>query len=167
MLSRIERRGYRVMEDSARKIIRQRKRQGLSARPDAARFALNILADEIQDYESAKPARSDLVFFERGILDALCMLAHIPEHSVDIESYIDRYPYHDTVFILPPWREIYRQDEERDQSYEDAVRVHAQIRHWYAECGHRLIEVQPDSIDARCAFVLGALEPESENPTSA
>ena len=34
------------------------------------------------------------------------------------------YPFHATVFVLPPWEAIYATDAERDQSFADAVDVH-------------------------------------------
>jgi predicted ATPase len=37
------------------------------------------------------------------------------------------FPFHATVFVLPPWQAIYANDAERDQSLAEAVDVHARV----------------------------------------
>jgi predicted ATPase len=44
-----------------------------------------------------------------------------------------------------PWREIYRPDSERDQTYDEAVRVCQSVRKWYVQCGYNLIDVRNDA----------------------
>jgi len=38
------------------------------------------------------------------------------------------------VLVLPPWEVIYVNDAERDQSFAEAVDVHAKIVRWYGSC---------------------------------
>lgn len=155
MLDELERRGYRVVPEVARAIIRGRKRDGLPPRPPPSEFARQILEADVRQYVAASPRRSDLVFFDRGIPDSLGMVAEQDGlSSADRQRTIERYPYHPPVFVLPPWREIYRTDGERDQTFEQAVRVHENLRRWYEHCGYDLLEVPRGSIDERCAFVL-------------
>ena len=155
VLEELERRGYRVVPEAARTIIRNRKREGLPLRPPPLEFARQILASDLRQYAAAAPLRSDLVFFDRGIPDSLGMLDQSERlSSGDRRRFIERYPYHQPAFILPPWRDIYRTDSERDQTFEDAVHVHDHLRDWYEQCGYNLLEVPQGSIDERCAFVL-------------
>jgi hypothetical protein len=51
------------------------------------------------------------------------------------------YEFHRSVFVLPPWESIYTTDAERDQSFAEAVAVHARIVEWYTACGYVLHEV--------------------------
>jgi predicted ATPase len=136
-----------------------RKRAGLPARPSPAEFAHQILQADVEQYECPDPDTSDPIFFDRGILDSLGMLAQqgrLP--SSDKSFYLERYTYHQPAFIFPPWREIYRTDSERDQTFEQAVQVHDWIRRWYAQCDYDLIEVPFASIEERCDFVLRHVE---------
>jgi predicted ATPase len=82
----------------------------------------------------------------------MAQLHQLPD--ADKSEFLARYPYHRTAFILPPWREIYRTDTERDQSFDEAVSVFRSLRDWYVECGYNLIEVPTGAIDERCGFVL-------------
>ncbi len=158
VLEELERRGFLVAPEVARTIIMNRRRDGLPPRPPPLEFALQILESDQEQYESAGSDRSDLVFFDRGILDAMGMLSQLDRLSTsDRDLLLERYPYHQPAFIFPPWREIYRTDAERDQTFEQAVQVHDWLRQWYLKCGYDLIDVPLVSVDERCDFVLQQL----------
>ena len=67
---------------------------------------------------------------------------------------VQRFPYHNPVFLLPPWEDIYGTDAERDQSFEDAVQVFKGMSRWYAQWGYQTVEVPRVSVEERVAFVL-------------
>lgn len=151
-------RGYTIVREVARDIIAARKARGLSPRPPPTEFALAILERELAQYHSVAGARG-LVFFDRGIVDALGMLAELDVLSVDQrDAYLAQYPYRPTAFILPPWRAIYHTDSERDQSYADAVHVYASLRDWYRRCGYALVEVPAGTVEERATFMLQSLD---------
>ena len=165
LLTELERRGYRVVAEVARAIISERKQKGLPPRPGPLEFAKEILESDVKQYESSAPAKSDLIFFDRGIFDSLGMMDQANALTrLEQQRYLETYPYHPSVFIFPPWREIYQMDAQRDQSYGEAVQVPDWLRHWYARCGYNLIEVPPGSIGERCTFVLQEL---GESPNDA
>lgn len=157
LLEALKRRGYAVVSEVARAIIADRKANGLSARAAPIEFARAIVERDIDQYTSIRSGHV-LVFFDRSLLDSLGMLAALGQLSdADRRRYLEQYPYHATAFILPPWREIYRTDLERDQTYEEAVRVYQSLRAWYIRCGYNVIDVPKRSIDERCQFVLESL----------
>ena len=47
--------------------------------------------------------------------------------SIELETMLASYPFHAAVFVLPPWEVIYVNDAERDQSFAEAVDVHAKV----------------------------------------
>ncbi len=61
------------------------------------------------------------------------------------------------MFVFPPWREIYCNDDERDQDWDAAVAVHGRIVRWYADCGYELYEVPFCDPSARARHVLRVL----------
>jgi predicted ATPase len=157
VLRELQQRGYTVVPEMAREIIAERKAKGLSPRPPPLEYARAIFERDTEQYHSIAAADS-FVFFDRSILDSLAMLAEL-DHLADCDrhEHLARYPYHSIAFVLPPWHEIYRLDSERDQSYEDAVRVYESLCGWYTECGYSLLEVRPGTIDERCEFMLQSL----------
>lgn len=157
LLAELAARGYPVVPDSAREHIKSRKARDLSPRPPPAEFAQAILQADIAAYRAAAH-RAGRVFFERGIPDALGMLDHLGLLAEgDVDRYAIEYPYFRTAFILPPWQQIYRTDDERDQTFAESQRVHDWVRDWYLRCGYRLVEVPRASAADRGTFVLDAL----------
>src|SRR4029434_3356187 len=95
-------RGYATVEESARAIIAERLARGASRRPDALTFAQEILRRDIEKYLS-QPRTSKWVSFERGRVEALGMLYEAsPLSSLSLKSILAAYPFHGTVFVLPP-----------------------------------------------------------------
>ncbi len=146
--------GYLVIPESARKIIKQRLAAGLTPRPNPVSFGQEILHLDIEKYREAA-IHNHTVFFDRGVLDALYMLdAEGALTQYEIEQYVQQFPYHDVVFLLPPWEDIYATDSERDQSFEESVLVFEGMKKWYLKWGYQILEVPRDDINERVAFIL-------------
>lgn len=157
LLRALHAKGYTVAADSARNIIRDRRGQGLSPRPEPTEFAHEVLRRDIQQYLEHQSA-SGPVFFERGVVDALGMLS--AQHAVsgsELQRQLMGYPYHRQVFVFPPWEAIYLQDTERDQTFAEAQRVFEAVRKWYRECGYEVVEMPKVSVAERCEHVLHIL----------
>jgi predicted ATPase len=149
--------GYVTVDESARAVIAERLARGASRRPDALSFAREILRRDIEKYR-AQPQASEWVFFDRGLIDALGMLHEAsPLPSVDLKAMLASYPFHPTAFVLPPWEAIYVTDSERDQSFADAIDVHARVVQWYRACGYVLDEVPCLPVAERARHVLRVL----------
>src|SRR5215813_1764752 len=161
LLSALAAMGYGTVEDSARAIIAKRLARGASRRPDAVPFAKEILRRDIENY-FRKCRNSTWVFFDRSLIDALGLLrdaSALP--SADLEVMLACYPFHPTVFVLPPWEAIYTTDEERDQSFGEAIDVHGRVVHWYRSCGYALNEVPRVPVAQRVEYVLRVLAKET------
>lgn len=143
--------GYEAAEDAARSIIRARKAAGLAPRPGPRVFAQQILKKEIENYRRVMRSPA---FFERGVADAAGLLFGAGTlDDQDADRMIKRYRY-DQVFLFPPWEEIYCVDDERDHTFDHAVRVYESTSAWYRRHGYELIEVPLGTPDARADFVL-------------
>jgi predicted ATPase len=157
LLAELATMGYATVDESARAVIAERLARGASPRPDALAFAQEILRRDLEKYLN-QPRTTEWVFFDRGLIDALGMLheaSSLP--SVELKALLASYPFHPTVFVLPPWAAIYANDAERDQSFADAVHVHARVVRWYRSCGFLLNEVPCVSVSQRARHVLRVL----------
>jgi len=157
VLDELSRRGFAVMPDTARAIITERLSKGMTPRPTPEEFAETILLRDREHYQSVAQAE-EIVFFDRSVVDAVGMLVGLgvisDERRADL---LDHYRYHPTAFIFPPWKDIYRTDAERDQSFDESVRVYQSVKRWYSLCGYDLTEIPPASVEERCEVVLGNL----------
>jgi predicted ATPase len=103
-------------------------------------------------------ASPGLIFFERGVLDALCGLDRVtPLKESELSMWLSKYQYFPKVFVLPPWKTIYVNDAERDHTFQHAEAVNRIVQEWYRRCGYQVLEVPLVSVAERCAFVLEAL----------
>lgn len=149
--------GYATVEESARAIIAERLTREASRRPDLPTFAREILHRDIEKYRR-QPHTSNWVFFDRGVIDALGMLQEVaPLPERELVAMLSTYAFHPSVFILPPWEAIYANDSERDQSFAEAVNVHARLVRWYRSCGYVLREVPRLTVPQRAQHVLRIL----------
>jgi len=157
LLTELAARGYATVEESARAIIAERLARGASPRPDALAFAQEIVRRDLEKYVN-QPRTAQWVFFDRGLVEAFGMLheaSPLPED--ELETTLAAYPFHETVFVLPPWQSIYATDAERDQSFAEAVGVHGRIVRWYQRCGYVVNEVPRLPVAKRAEHVLRVL----------
>lgn len=130
--------GFPCMPEVARTIIRERLDQGLCPRPDPVEFAQQILNADIAQYGQARI--DGPVFFDRGIPDALGMLFEAQQiHLSDAKDFLQDHPYCTHVFFFPPWKAIFSQDDERDQSFAESVSIASRAQAWYESLGFTVI----------------------------
>ena len=150
--------GYHYIPETARQIIKERLSKNLSPRPEPKIFSQEIFLRDWDNYIS-NSGNSSLLFFDRSFLDSSCMI-----FDSDINFYNQirddqlQHRYNNTVFITPPWKEIYTNDEERDQTFEDAIRVYERIDQWYKSHGYHLVILPKDTIEKRARFLLDHVE---------
>ncbi|MDC9590388.1 AAA family ATPase [Xenorhabdus sp. XENO-10] len=70
---------------------------------------------------------------------------------------IGLFRYTNTVFIAPPWREIFKQDSERKQAFREAELTYHTMATTYRHHGYRLIELPLSTAEERAEFVLSNL----------
>jgi len=156
--------GHATVDESARAIIAERLARGESPRPDPVAFAREILRRDIEKYLN-RPRTSEWVFFDRSLIEALGMLHEVsPLSSSELASMLATYPFHPTVFVLPPWEAIYATDAERDQTFADAVDVHDKVVRWYRSCGYEPSEVPRLIVARRAGYVLRTLVENTTHP---
>ena len=159
-LVELEKRGYRVAPEVARQIIQEQVRDGGTALPWADRKVYTdlMLARSIESYKAHTPALQ-ATFCDRGIPDTLgyARLIGLEEHAA-IRIACDQYRYAGSVFLAPPWQEIYQTDRERKQDFAEAVRTSETIARVYRECGYEIVELPKSEPSARAEFILGHLQ---------
>ncbi|PZQ58147.1 MAG: ATPase [Phenylobacterium zucineum] len=145
--------GERVVEESARAVIRDAVQSGGQATPwqDNAAFVAECVRRDIAAFgELAGETRC--VFFDRGIIDSYGANGEPPSPAL-IEAVRGRR-YNPRVFLLPPWPEIYATDAERRQDWAEAERTFDRIREQLPSLGYTPVIVPKASVADRAAFVL-------------
>ena len=125
-----------------------------------------MLSWEMRSYDLAQRTPGP-VFFDRGVPDVqgYLQLLNFPVAS-HIRKASQIFRYNPTVFIAPPWKEIFRQDRERKQDFEEAVRTCETMREIYTGLNYQLIEIPCASVEERLGFLLNhVLQLDRDGPT--
>lgn len=143
------------MPEGGRAIIRAQQAQGGSALPWADRdaFAMQMLHHDMGNYQAAL-ALPGVVLFDRGIPDCIGYrnLCGLPCPADLLRAALTQR-YNRDVFIAPPWREIYAQDGERKQDWDEAVATCEAMAQVYEDLGYRLVRLPLASVAARARFI--------------
>jgi predicted ATPase len=156
LIDALEQRGYARSVEAGRALIQDQILIGGHALPwdDRMQFTELMLSWEMRSYRIAQQT-GGIVFFDRGVVDVLGYLRLIrqpvPEH---VRRAVETFRYNRKVFIAPPWPEIFEQDHERKQDFEEAVRTYNALMGAYDACDYELIELPRESFERRVEFVL-------------
>ncbi|MFB9971977.1 AAA family ATPase [Pseudoroseomonas cervicalis] len=159
LLAELARRGHAVVAEPGRRIVQAERAAGGTALPwsDLAGFARRAIDLALADRAAAQ-GRPGWVFFDRGLVDAACALEHATGEAV-LERLGRAHRYHGTVFLTPPWPELYAEDAERRHGLAEAVAEHGRLERAYAGLGYRLVTLPRLAVAARAEALLAALPP--------
>jgi predicted ATPase len=121
---------------------------------DQALFAELMLMHEIRNYEEAR-MHEGLTFFDRGVPELVGYLPMVgrPSRPHFVRA-AELYQYNRLVFATPPWREIFANDSERKQDFDEAVASYERCVETYRAAGYEIAELPKASVEARVGFVL-------------
>lgn len=159
LLGELARRGHRVFAEPGRQIVKEQDWIGGDALPWSApaKFADLALSRGLHQ-RIAATAEGGLVFFDRSIIEPLSGLARlglpVPDH---FRRAAEVCRYDETVFVAPPWPEIFREDPERRHGFVEAAAEHEPLLATYRSLGYRLVELPKVEVAARADFVLATL----------
>ena len=98
------------------------------------------------------------VFFDRGIPDVVAYL-DFKKMKYD-KQYItacEKYRY-DVVFILRPWKDIFVNDKERYESFEESLEIDKYIYKTYTNFKYNIVEIPNMSIIKRKDFIINNIK---------
>jgi predicted ATPase len=157
LLAELARRGYAVVEEPGRRIVREALQCGETALPwiDPAAFARRAAELAIADHEAAH-GREGLVFFDRSLVDAASALENATGEPA-LEALGRARRYGRVVFLAPPWPEIHVADPERRHGFEEAVAEYERLTRAYPALGYRVVVLPKTDVAMRADFVLAGL----------
>jgi predicted ATPase len=150
--------GEIVVEETARAVIREQVECGGSAVPwlDNQAYADQTAARDIAIFDRLAD-ETRRVFFDRGIFDSF--RANGAEPSPALIEAIGTRRYNASVFVFPPWREIYETDAERKQDWAEAEATFSKVLRVLPELGYEPVVVPQADVATRAAFVLKRATP--------
>ena len=144
------------MEEVSREITLKAQKRGIHQIffEDPIWFSTQLLAQRKEQFCDAESMDSDLVFFDRGLPDVVAYLDYIDcDYPYKFTDECQNYRY-DKVFILEPWEAIYTQDNERYESFKQAVKIQNYLIKWYHKFNYELLTVPQESVENRVIYIL-------------
>ncbi len=65
---------------------------------------------------------------------------------------------YDFVFLMPPWEDIYVQDNERYESFEQALAIHNHLLNTYKSLNYNVIQVPMGTVVHRTDYILKVIK---------
>jgi predicted ATPase len=163
LITELSKMGYTVVHEVATKILREQRTVNgditPGQNPDA--FCEQLMLRSVEDFHRAKTMENVLakvIFFDRSYLEGIRyykMLNTIATNKYD--HLINDFRYFDTVYIAPPWEEIFCEDEERRHSYKKSVDDYGRVISFYLKCGYQTIELPKVDVRSRAQFMLSSI----------
>jgi len=153
----LENQKYNCMHEISREVTLMARKNGIEQLflKDPMLFSKMLLEGRVNQFKDATLLTADLVFFDRGVPDVFAYMNYLGVEFPPI--FIDeskKNKYYETVFLMPPWKDIYITDEERYESFEQSLAVYNHLKAAYKSIGYSIIEVPFGTVKERAAFIL-------------
>lgn len=158
IINALEAKGYAVCHENSREVITQQLAIGGTILPwmDLDKFSDIIIEKRLEAYQRFNG--NTPIFYDRGLPDTLAFIYRQNQQPEEKLLTITRtHPYNTKVFITPPWYAIFKNDNERRETFAEAVIVHQYLSKTYADLGYKLIDIPPASVEERVAFILAQI----------
>lgn len=150
----LDEKGYPCHREVSREVIKEELAKGSEQLPweDLSGFSNLVFNGQTNQYRNAVEGKTN--FYDRGIIDVIAYLRKDNLPSDALEDLAKHYPYYKTVFLTPPWEEIYLRDDERRENFADMTAIHEALVDAYTSFGYEVIEVPKGSSQDRVKFIL-------------
>jgi predicted ATPase len=153
LLTELGRRGHAIVEEPGRRIVKEELREGGVALPweDGSAFARRAIAMALEDRTLAASSKG-WVFFDRGLVDAAAALQQLTGEPA-LATLAREHRYHETVFLTPPWPDIYVNDPERRHDIEAAEEEYSRLLDVYPSLGYTVAVLPKAGVSQRADFI--------------
>ena len=162
LLSALKKQGYEVIPEMGRQIVKEQLALGGKLTPwdNPLDFCELLIKRSIEAYNHAEKlvSKDNLIFFDRSFLDGICYYqthSKLDPHKYD--HFIRELKFYHLVFMVPPWKEIFIEDEERKHSFEDAVKEYNLLIKFYPKCRYQIVQLPKIDVNERCKFILDSI----------
>ncbi|TCI93756.1 AAA family ATPase [Tenacibaculum sp. M341] len=144
---------YTCFEEVSRRVITNQQQINGNKTPwqDVVGFTNLVYEKTLEELNSIA---NTITFVDRGLADNIAYLK-LNNYQIDDKFTDFNYQkyYHTTVFLLEPWEEIYIQDAQRLQSFEEAQKLHKLLLEIYTNLGFAIKVIPKTTVLLRTDFI--------------
>jgi predicted ATPase len=156
IINELLKREYNCLEEISRQITLEAQKKGIAQLflTEPLLFSDLLLEGRTKQYLSVVNASDPFVFLDRGIPDVVAYLDYMgSSYPKRYNEACSNYKY-DHTFILSPWQEIYKSDNERYENFEQAIKIHNHLLDTYSKYKYDLHDVPFGSVESRTDYIL-------------
>jgi len=127
IINELENKNYNCEHEIVRSLTQEGKENGIDQLflKNPLNFSEKLLELRVNQFN--KNQNFNNTFYDRGVHDVLAYLNYIKiEYSKELITKVKKVKYN-KVIVLPPWKEIYVQDDVRYESFEEATEIYKEI----------------------------------------
>lgn len=161
LIDSLDQKGYFCLHEISREVTLEAQKKGIDQLflTDPLLFSELLLKGRIKQFQEAEKLREKSIFFDRGIPDVTAYLDYSKDAYPSFFAEANKKYQYDQVFMLPIWKEIYSSDNERYESYIQALEIQQHLYQTYTSLGYHLISVPKIGVEKRVEFILNQLSP--------
>lgn len=156
LIKYLENQGHQVMHEISREVILEAQREGIEQLflENPILFSAKLLEGRLKQFRDGEDCQTQILFYDRGMPDVTAYMDFVNTHYPENFSEICLTYKYDKIFVLPPWEEIYEQDNERYESFEQAEELYYFLKNGYENYGYKTYEVPVGTIKKRAEYIL-------------
>lgn len=154
LIKELEKQGFNCENEIVREITENEQKKGVEQffLKDPIEFSRRLMILRSNQYN--KTQNINFTFFDRGVHEIIAYLnfIEIKYDNYFIES--AKKIVYDKIFILPPWKEIYTNDNVRYESFDQCNQIHDEIVKVYKQLKIEIIMLEKNSVSNRIDDIL-------------
>lgn len=160
LVSELEQQGHCCMHEISRDVILEAQKEGIAQLflENPLLFSQKLMEGRLKQYHETPLSPIPFLFYDRGMPDVTAYMDYIHSHYPTNFSETCMNNRYDSIFLLPPWEEIYKQDNERYESFNEAEKIYHYLLKGYQNYGYHVYEVPVGSIENRIHYILSKLK---------
>jgi predicted ATPase len=161
LVSHLEQLGHVCMHEISRDVIKEAQQEGIEQLflENPILFSQKLLQGRLEQFKEGASYQIPFLFYDRGMPDVTAYMDYIHSHYPDNFYKTCMTNRYDSIFLLPPWEEIYEQDNERYESFDEAEKIYNYLVQGYRKYGYHIIEVPIGNVPNRIEYILSHLRP--------
>jgi len=160
IIKELTKRGFTCFEEVSRAITLKAREDGIEQLflTNPIQFSELLLKGRVKQYNDALESNNEFVFLDRGIPDIPAYMDFKGDTYPDFFTEACKDNTYDSIFILAPWQDIFKNDNERYENFEQALEIHEKLIDTYKKYGYNLRNVPFGSIEARADHIINVVK---------
>ena len=156
LIKKLEKKGYTCLHEVSREVIKKAQQEGIEQLflTNPLLFSQRLLDGRLHQFEEVKSYQENHLFYDRGLPDVTAYMDYASQTYPEYFTKACSENRYDMVFLLPPWKKIYKQDNERYESFTEAEKIHDALLKGYENYNYDVQLVPVGTVEKRITFIL-------------